>query len=277
MVRYCPNCGKEGSFFEIRTRNLPISSSKVLCNNCYQNIFNKEYETLKIIHIRKEKILRRMYEDVVKRLCREARIPVSENRTTTAVSRRGTRYSRYVTYYFTYDELINKLIRQVPLEQIIDFSKRNNIPINDILSEFEREKEKKVVEKIKENGFVDELYQSICDSIYSFEPLMKYDFELPYHIDIARFLKNKFPNTKIEVQRSSARPDIVIDGIAIEIKGPTTEKELDSIPSKCLRYPQQFIRGMIIVLFDLQITNRYFEDWRNGIKNKFPNTTIIAK
>lgn len=276
MVRYCSECKKEGDFFEIRTRKLPSSPPRILCKNCFQQISIKENEILRIINNRKEKILRRMYEGVLKKLCRELGISISEKRTT-AVSRRGTRYTRYYEYYFTYDELISKCIFYAGLDQIIEFSKRNNVPVNDLINEIEREDELKVVKTIKENGFVDELYQSVCDCIDSFEPLMKYDYELPYHIDIARYLKDKFPNTKIEFQRSSSRPDIVIDGIAIEIKGPTTEKELDTIPSKCLRYPQQFTRGMIIVLFDLKTSSRYFDDWKYGIKNKFPNTTIIKK
>ena len=110
MTRKCSECGIEGGLLEIRTRRLPSSPSRVLCKNCYQKISNEENEVIRIINFRKEKILRRMYETVIKRLCREIAVPVSEKRTTTAVSRRGTRYKRYYTYYFTYEELISKLI-----------------------------------------------------------------------------------------------------------------------------------------------------------------------
>ena len=86
-----------------------------------------------------------------------------------------------------------------------------------------------------------------------------------------------FPNTKVELQKGSARQDIIIDNIAIEIKGPTWEKGLQTIVDKCLRYPRYFERGFIIVLFDVKVTNRFYEDWTKSLMQKFPKITILKK
>lgn len=264
MTNCCTECGYEGGFVKVRKRKLPCSSPKILCKNCYNEISQIENEILRKITLRKEKLLRRMYENVIKKFCREKSIPISERRSTTAVSRRGTRYRRYITYYYTYDELINLLIDKTTVDDITDFAKRNKVPINDIIDEIESERELESIEE-EDMSSDDPLYNEICTVIKSFTPLLKYDFELPYQIDLARYLKEKFPSTKIEVQRGSSRPDIVVDGFAIEIKGPTEQKDLDSIPSKCMRYPQHFKRGMIVVLFNLQTTDRFYDEWKNGI------------
>lgn len=86
-----------------------------------------------------------------------------------------------------------------------------------------------------------------------------------------------FPNSKIELQKGSARPDIIIDDIAIEIKGPTWENGLQTIADKCLRYSQYFEKGFVIVLFDVKVTNRFLDDWSNGLKQNFPKISILKK
>lgn len=90
MVKSCEECEYEGGYLEVRKRKLPSSSPRILCKKCYNEIFNKESENLRIIRIRKEKFLRRMYEGVIKKFCREKAIPISVKRYATAVSKRGT-------------------------------------------------------------------------------------------------------------------------------------------------------------------------------------------
>jgi hypothetical protein len=82
---------------------------------------------------------------------------------------------------------------------------------------------------------------------------------------------------RVECQIGSARPDIVIEDIAIEIKGPTTEEGLRSIADKCLRYHHHF-KKMIVVLFDIQTkTSRFFNEWEEGLKKHFPDVIVIKK
>ena len=281
MPKYCTNCGKEGGFFdfEIRFRNLPISNKKMLCSNCYNEIFTKENIEYQKIMQWKNSVLRLFYEGTLKQLCHEQGISTMEKRWTTAVSRRGTRYKRQYNYYFTYEELVSKLIRNVSLGKLLDFAKKKNIPVRDIELEIDKfYTEKKLIENPNISQVNNELYQKILEKIDQFKPLLPfYPNELSYQLDLGRYLIQYFPNAKLEEQRSSARPDIVIDNIAIEIKGPTYEEGLRSIADKCLRYPLYFEKGLIIVLFDVKVTNRYIEDWKIGLINKFPNTTIIKK
>ena len=73
----------------------------------------------------------------------------------------------------------------------------------------------------------------------------------------------------------STRPDIITRGVAIEIKGPTSMRDLQTIADKCLRYPQYFPNGMICVLFNVSITDQLYFDWLNGMKRDFPDVKVI--
>jgi len=279
MTRFCPEFGIEGGMLEIRNRKLPLSGQKLLCKNCYKIIHDKEQAELDQIYQWKEKILRRFYEGTVKQFCREAAIPILEKRWTTAKSRHGTRYKEEYTHYYTYEELVKKLIRTARLEDIVDFAKRKKVPIREVESEIDKYyANKDFVENKQTQDIDDEKYKQLLDLIHKFNPIIEnYPNELPYQIDLARYLMHYFPNTKVELQKGSARPDIIIDDIAIEIKGPTWENGLQTIADKCLRYPQYFERGFIIVLFDVKVTNRFLDDWSNGLKQKFPGITILKK
>lgn len=175
--------------------------------------------------------------------------------------------------------MVSKLIKNVSLGKLLDFAKKKNIPVREIELEIDKfYTEKKLNENPNISQVNNEFYQKILEKIEQFKPLLPfYPNELSYQLDLGRYLIQYFPNAKLEEQRSSARPDIVIDNIAIEIKGPTYEEGLRSIADKCLRYPLYFEKGLIIVLFDVKVTNRYIEDWKIGLINKFPNITIIKK
>jgi len=279
MTRFCQECGLEGGILDIRNRTLPLSEKKLLCKSCFNKIFSKEQAELNLINQWKEKILRRFYEGTIKQFCREAGVPISERRWTTAKSRRGTRYRQEYTHYYTYEELIIQLINYTNLKNVIEFAKRKKISIRDIESEIDKYKaNKEFIETKHSQKINNEKYNQIVNHIHKFIPLINnYQNELPYQIDLARYLMQYYPETKVELQKGSARPDIIIDNIAIEIKGPTWENGLQTIADKCLRYPQYFLGGFIVVLFDLKVTNQFFNDWSNGIKQKFPKITILTK
>lgn len=281
MARYCSECGKEGGFFdfEIKSRTLPLSKERVLCLNCYNKIYPKENEEYQKIMHWKNRILRSFYEGTVKQLCREQGIHLMQKRWTEAVSRRGTRYQRQYNYYFTYEELVIALIKHVSLQKILDFAKRMNIPIREVQLEIDQYyTKKKLAEDPSLSQVNDGVYQKILEKIDSFKPLLPYyPNELPYQIDLARYLLQYFPSVKIEEQRSSARPDITVDNVAIEVKGPTYEVGLQSIADKCLRYPLYFEKGLIIVLFDIKVTSRMLEDWQKGVRSKFPHVVVRCK
>jgi len=120
------------------------------------------------------------------------------------------------------------------------------------------------------------LVNRVIEAIKRFKPFRKYNYEDIYQIDLARYLKFYFPSTKIEIQRGSSRPDIIIGNIAIEVKGPTTSDDLKTISDKCVRYHQYFNK-LIIVMFDMNVSSRFYNDLKNGLKKHFPKVILIKK
>jgi hypothetical protein len=202
-----------------------------------------------------------------------------EKRWTEAVSRRGTRYQRQYNYYFTYEELVASLMKYISLQKILDFAKSKNIPVREVEFEIDQYfRKKNLVDDPSDSQVNDGVFQKILEKIDLFKPLLPYyPNELSYQLDLGRYLLQYFPTAKLEEQRNSARPDITIDDVAIEIKGPTYEIGLQSIADKCLRYPLYFEKGLIIVLFDVKITSRFLEDWKKGLQTKFPHVVIRCK
>lgn len=81
----------------------------------------------------------------------------------------------------------------------------------------------------------------------------------------------------MEKQRGSSRPDIVIGGIAIEVKGPTRDKDLKTIADKCMRYSQYYKQGLIVVLFDTDVNPYMYKEWFEGLKKTHPQVVVIKK
>jgi len=117
----------------------------------------------------------------------------------------------------------------------------------------------------------------VWQAIEEFKPAKeKLKHEYNYQLNLHGYLKAKFPSAVIEKPKGSSRPDIVIDDIAIEIKGPTRENELKTIADKCMRYPQHF-NNLIIVLFEVEVNQRRYDEWIRGMKRTFPQAIIIRK
>ncbi|HUU63056.1 MAG TPA: hypothetical protein VMX96_03945 [Dehalococcoidia bacterium] len=122
----------------------------------------------------------------------------------------------------------------------------------------------------------EELINRITGAIERFPPARKYRDEFPYQTDLHGWLIAQFPSTKIEIQRGSSRPDIIVDNIAIEVKGPTRTSDLVTIADKCIRYGQHF-DGPIIVLFELDVSEKRYYEWKKGLENTYPNARVIRK
>ena len=97
--------------------------------------------------------------------------------------------------------------------------------------------------------------------IKAFKPLKKYTKEELYQTQLSGYLQNEYPDLEIEKTIEYSRPDIIIDNIAIEIKGPTNMSGLKTIPDKINKYlPKRDY--LFIVLFDIQVV------WYDVVKNK---------
>lgn len=138
-----------------------------------------------------------------------------------------------------------------------------------------RQKEREDVAR-KEAEFRTTLFGRIIDTIEKFEPTKAWEYEEQYHLELHGFLKAHFPNTKFEFMTGSSRPDLVIDHVAIEIKGPTNSQALQTIADKCMRYSHHYEK-MIVVLFDPVYSEGRFYEFKKGMENHFPHVKIIVK
>jgi hypothetical protein len=113
-------------------------------------------------------------------------------------------------------------------------------------------------------------------SLQAFQPSMRHDYELPYHMELLGFLRARIPAAEPELQVGSSRPDIVVGHVAIEVKGPTDMAALQTVADKCVRYAQHFA-VVIVVLFDVQVSERMYAEWESGIVRAFPHVTLLRK
>jgi hypothetical protein len=124
--------------------------------------------------------------------------------------------------------------------------------------------------------FINELQKAI----YDFNPPRKYyREEILYQDTLAAHLIKEFPegNVKVELARGPVRPDIVVNEVAIEIKGPTRDRDLETISHKCILYDQYFHGGLICVLFNVYVNQRRYDAWLKGMNDNYPNVIIIRK
>lgn len=152
----------------------------------------------------------------------------------------------------------------------------NEFPLNKIsgfedVKEEESEQEGKIVE---ENPVVSQ----IVEKINTFSPPKRNPkVEMDYQLMLYGYLKASYPDIQIEEQRGSSRPDLSIGNVGIEIKGPTYHQELQTIADKLLRYPHLFKDGIIIVLYNVQVNGRFYDEWKQGVLFKYPSAVIIRK
>lgn len=133
-------------------------------------------------------------------------------------------------------------------------------------------------ENVESNNYKknDLLLSQIIDKINTFTPSRKYKNEFGYHTELQGWLKSHFPNSKVEFQTGSSRPDIIIDNVAIEVKGPTNNQALNTLTTKCLKYSNHYA-NIIIVLFEPSFSERNYHEILIGIKKSFPHVEVIRK
>lgn len=211
----------------------------------------------------KDKILMRLDSKMIKQLAREKRVrPEFVDKPTN-------------------DDYIDAIKNGVSLDDIISFAKRNQINIREIIQEIDTKKSewrlKEFTEQDEEQAQT--LLVDIQKAIQEYKPARRYYQEILYQDTLVAHLTAKLPDreVKIEKQRGSSRPDIIVDNVAIEIKGPTTQQSIDTIASKCMRYKMHFPGGLIIVLFDVQVNDYYYNEWEAGLKRTHPDVIVIKK
>lgn len=178
----------------------------------------------------------------------------------------------------TADDYESAIKWKLSLDEIIRYAKRNGIHVRDVETKIDDEQSIASIDDMRKRGLLKEgLMDEVISVIRTFKPFKRYNSEYPYQIELGQFLKQKFPMTEIEKQKGSSRPDIIVGDVAIEVKGPTYKEGLDSILSKCVRYPNHYKGGLIVVLFTPRVTYRYYDDWLAGMKRTFPEVVVIKK
>jgi hypothetical protein len=116
----------------------------------------------------------------------------------------------------------------------------------------------------------------VTESIKRFKPSMAYTLESGYQYELQGWLKQEFPSASLENSIGASRPDIVIDEIAIEIKGPTGNAELGTLSEKVFKYLYHY-ENLIIVLFEPSFTEQRYREIKEGIEHFIPNVIFIRK
>lgn len=128
----------------------------------------------------------------------------------------------------------------------------------------------------KEAEIKESLFYRVVESIEKFKPSRNYGNEFGYHTELQGWLKAHFPSAAVEIQTGASRPDIVIDNVAIEIKGPTDNRALDTLTTKCLKYTHYYPH-LAIVLFEPCFSETNYKEIAEGIKRFSTNIKIIRK
>jgi hypothetical protein len=132
---------------------------------------------------------------------------------------------------------------------------------------------KELSQKKEEQG---ELLNLVHDAIQDFKPSKRYHNEFPYQTELQGWLKSKFPSATIEIQTGASRPDIVIEDIAIEVKGPTDNNALNTLTTKCLKY-SHYYNKIILCLFEPVFSESNFREIEAGIAQHFPHVRVVRK
>jgi len=181
-----------------------------------------------------------------------------------------------------------------PIQKIVD-SVITEISSNKRRHKIEEEEQKKAVFESEQiaKGFVkikngegkniwlskdeaNEQFLEVLKSINEFRHSKNYSSEEGYHAELYGWLKARFKNAKTEERIGSSKPDISIGNVAIEVKGPTDDNAINTLPAKCLKYLKHY-DYLIFVLFNPHFSENNFREIAEGIEKYHPGVIIIRK
>ena len=261
-----------------------------------QNNYSHNKQTKKDNNYLKESILRRFDLKMLQNLCKYYGVGKPNN------EKLNFETGNYVKVRLTKIDWIEYSSRKLSLDEIKKYAKSHRINIRDVEAEekqmmISREegylKKKEEISQIgsseeyeltdvndlfEDRSYSESIFQNLIYSINNFQPLRHYNEERFYQIELTGWLKSHFPNSfvDIEVQKGYSRPDIIVDNVAIEIKGPTSKQDLESIYGKCDRYIQDY-SSLIVVLFNVKVSEDKYQDWESAINQHFPGVVILRK
>jgi hypothetical protein len=181
--------------------------------------------------------------------------------------------------------------KRISLEQLKEYAKKKNklpFTIVDLEKKYKLERLEKYPEYETDERTVlsvnssiqydEQLVEKLIEAIEEFKPVKFFKNEELYHTNLYTYLCEKIPGEiGFEEQRGRSRPDIVVGDIAIEVKGPTDSQGLVTIADKINRYSQHF-DYIIVVLFDVEVFEKFYQEWHEGIMRQYEGqVTIIRK
>lgn len=143
--------------------------------------------------------------------------------------------------------------------------------------EYENDKDE-VLSSISLYPYDKKLVEELVKAIDEYQPVKRFKNEELYHTNLHTYLSEKVSVVvSYEKQRGSSRPDLEVGNIAIEVKGPTDDRATQTIADKMLRYLENY-NYIILVLFDVRLTDSRYQDLYNGIIRQYEGqVTIIRK
>jgi hypothetical protein len=116
-------------------------------------------------------------------------------------------------------------------------------------------------ERIKKRN---EAFLRLVETIKAFNYTPTFREERPYQAMLYGFLKGRGFNVGWEVGTGASRPDLVVEGIAIEVKGPTDSMAMQTLSHKLMKYSNHY-HYLIIVLFDCMCSKFTLDETLMGI------------
>lgn len=101
-------------------------------------------------------------------------------------------------------------------------------------------------------------YERLLSTIKEFKYQPTFREERPYQAMLYGYLKGKGMDVDYEVVTGGSRPDLVVSGVAIEVKGPTDAMALQTLSHKVMKYSNHY-KYLLVVLFDC-ICSKYTLD-----------------
>ncbi|MBC8274988.1 MAG: hypothetical protein H8E40_08470, partial [Chloroflexi bacterium] len=126
---------------------------------------------------------------------------------------------------------------------------------------------------------VELLCNKIIDRINSFSVPSQGQNELFYHLQLFQWLKSQFPDTEYEKTIGDSRIDIAIQKIAIEVKGPTYDSDLEDLKykPKYLSLKNNYFKRLICVLFEKHYTDTKYEKITEPLKQLHGRKVIFIQ
>jgi hypothetical protein len=122
----------------------------------------------------------------------------------------------------------------------------------------------------------DDILERSIHAIEGYSPTTVYPDSERYRAEMGAYLRENLSGHTVEVHDHWSKPPIVIDTIAVDVKGPADDHALETLSTNCLQYARSY-RSLIVVLFDRRFSSDHYDDMIAKLEGIFQNVTVILK